>query len=509
VSAIATSMTGVAEEPLTEAACTFADPVFVLCNGRSGSTLLRFLLDAHPELACPPETNLPGLCVQLATVWSLIEGAPLSANRGDEPPEIPEAAIAGVRETMDRMVGSYLARRRKKRYCDKSLGTARYAELLRRVYPEARFICMYRHPMDVIASGMEACPWGLNGYGFDPYIAATPGNAVMALANFWTDNVRVTLAVEERFSGVCFRLRYEDLVADPEGTAAALFDFLGVAVVPDISRACFSAERERFGPADYKIWYTSHISGESVGRGWSVPTGMIAPQLLGVMNELAGQLGYLAVDDAWGTTAPPVDLRVPVTAPNGEADGENADGWPTSSQGGPQDSDDGSRDAEEDIPEFTAGAAGAAPVSSSSDGSPRSRRLAEALRTGLAVVRENGSIAMSNGPPGLAPSDPEPGEETFVAVVVTRNAGHSAEYWRVDLAAATVTQAGPEAQEDSHWDVIGAADAWDRVLDGQVNLSVALRSCQLRYCDNGEAAPLVADTRIATLARLLGLATWQ
>jgi Sulfotransferase family len=36
-----------------------AAPVFVLCMGRSGSTLLRFLLDAHPDLACPPETSLP------------------------------------------------------------------------------------------------------------------------------------------------------------------------------------------------------------------------------------------------------------------------------------------------------------------------------------------------------------------------------------------------------------------------------------------------------------------
>jgi hypothetical protein len=48
------------------------DPVFVLCMGRSGSTLLRFLLDAHPELACPPETSLPALCGQLSVVWSLI-----------------------------------------------------------------------------------------------------------------------------------------------------------------------------------------------------------------------------------------------------------------------------------------------------------------------------------------------------------------------------------------------------------------------------------------------------
>jgi len=89
-------------------------PVFVLCNGRSGSTLLRFLLDAHPELACPPETNLPVMASQLATVWSLIEGAPLSAERGDEPPVIPEAAITGVRRTMDEMTYSYLARRGKK-----------------------------------------------------------------------------------------------------------------------------------------------------------------------------------------------------------------------------------------------------------------------------------------------------------------------------------------------------------------------------------------------------------
>src|SRR6516164_1201577 len=188
-----------------------ADPVFVLCNGRSGSTLLRFVLDAHPELACPPETNLPGLCVQLATVWSLIEGAPLSANRGDEPPDIPEAAIAGVRESMDRMLGSYLSRRGKKRYCDKSLGTARFAELLLRVYPGAKFLCLYRLPMDVIASGLEACPWGLNGYGFDSYATTTPGNSVMALARFWVDNTAMTLAAEELFAAQSLRVRYEDL----------------------------------------------------------------------------------------------------------------------------------------------------------------------------------------------------------------------------------------------------------------------------------------------------------
>src|SRR5450755_5166086 len=110
-----------------------ADPVFVLCMGRSGSTLLRFLLDAHPDLACPPETNVATLCAHLASVWSLLAGAPIPADLHDEPPMIPGPAIAGIRRNLDMMVGPYLARRGKKRYCDKSLGAAEHADLLLRL----------------------------------------------------------------------------------------------------------------------------------------------------------------------------------------------------------------------------------------------------------------------------------------------------------------------------------------------------------------------------------------
>jgi protein-tyrosine sulfotransferase len=464
-----------------------ADPVFVLCNGRSGSTLLRFLLDAHPELACPPETNLPGLCVQLATVWSLIEGAPLSANRGDEPPEIPPAAIAGVRETMDRMVGSYLARRGKERYCDKSLGSARFVPLLRRVYPQARFICLYRHPMDVIASGAEACPWGLSGYGFDPYIAATPGNTVMALASFWMDNVQAALAAEESLPGVCLRLRYEDLVADPEKAAAAIFEFLGVAPAPGISQACFSSERERFGPADHKIWYTSGVSADSVGRGWSVPTAMISPQLMGMVNELAGRLGYLTVGDDWGTTEPPADLRAPAAL------GAAADAAPAGRNGATAAKRPGpGGDMEAGN---TADADGTAPA----PGGARSRRLGAALRAGMGTARPAETARRRQPHAG----------ETFVAVAITKGAQRPAEYWEVDLGRATVTEAGPQAQDSSDWDVVGALEAWHRVIDGQLNLSAALRSYELRYCDNGEPTPTTADARLAILGRLLGLPSWS
>ena len=436
----------------------FADPVFVLCNGRSGSTLLRFLLDAHPELACPPETNLPVLCGQLATVWSLIEGAPLSANRGDEPPVIPEGAITGVRETMDRMLSSYLKRRGKKRYCDKSLGSARLAELLLRVYPDAQFICLYRHPMDVIASGLEACPWGLNGYGFDSYIASTPGNAVLALARFWADNAAATLAAEERFPDRAIRVRYEDLVKDPEGIADEVFRFLGAASVPGISAACFSPDRERFGPADHKIWYTSAISPVSIGRGWSIPPEMIGPQLLAVINELNDKLGYVPVDGGWGTSAPPDDLSLPA-----------------------------------------GGSTSATPDSPVSDGRRHSQVLGARLQAGLAAA---GTDASSRWEPCVA--------ETMMAVSVPDNSGQRTEHWLVDLGSRTVSFANRLAQENSDWDIVGSAFAWQQVLAGKLNLSAALRSCQLRYCDSGDAEnALIAETRIRILAELLALANWR
>jgi hypothetical protein len=460
------------------------DPVFVMCNGRSGSTLLRFLLDAHPDLACPPETNLPGLCAQLATVWSLIEGAPLSANRGDEPPDIPAEAITGIRQTMDMMVGSYLARRGKRRYCDKSLGTARFADLLVRVYPRAKFLCLYRHPMDVIASGLEACPWGLNGYGFDPYIADTPGNSVLALARFWADNAGAVLAVEERYPDRCHRLRYEDLVADPEQTAAELFAFLGVAPAPGISGRCFSGERERFGPADYKIWRTSQVNSDSVGRGWSIPAGMISPPVLATVNELAGKLAYLPVDDGWGTSAPPADLRV-AAATHAQEPGVSA-----AELGEPQHVRDISAVGDTADAGETEAAGAATAVVNTHPGS-----LGERLQSGLAVVtRKNNDW----GPHAA---------ETFVAVAV-RGRTANTDYWIVDLKAGTVAAAGPQAQDKSDWDVVGSADVWEKVMSGQMNLNVALRSCGLRYCDAADAGPVAADTRLGILADLLGIPAW-
>jgi len=453
-----------------------ADPVFVLCVGRSGSTLLRLVLDTHPDLACPPETNIPALCSQLAVVWSLIEGAPLSLQRGDAPPAIPEAAIAGIRQTMDLMTAPYLARRGKKLYCDKSLGTARYAGLLKRIYPGARFICLFRHPMDMISSGLEACPWGLNGYGFDRYIADSPGNSVMALARYWLDGASEIAAVEEKHPDSCFRVRYEDMVGNPERVAAGIFDFLGVGQVAGIGEAVFAGEHERFGPADHKIWYTSAISQGSVGRGDALPVGLIPPPILESMNGLLDKLGYVQVDESWGTADMPDSLLVP----------EDEDG--TADKDKDKDKD---KEPEQSAP------------------LPEGEVLAGRLAAGLARFD-----------PGLAARWEAQMAETFTVVI---RQPHSASWvWNVDLKAREVigesrtaadvadtdgadTNGGGEDGAEADWSIVATAEAWVRLLDGDLNMSTALRRNELRYCDYGENDYFVTEARITLLAALLGI----
>ena len=49
-----------------------SSPVFVVSAPRSGTTLLRLILDAHPEIGCPSETGIPTLAAHLTRVWSTI-----------------------------------------------------------------------------------------------------------------------------------------------------------------------------------------------------------------------------------------------------------------------------------------------------------------------------------------------------------------------------------------------------------------------------------------------------
>jgi hypothetical protein len=442
------------------------DPVFVLCAGRSGSTLLRFLLDAHPDLACPPETRLPWLARQLATAWAVIENTPPSADGSPADGTVSGPVAEGLRRSLDPMMTSYLEGRGKKRYCDKSLGAAQHAGLLLQIWPGARFICLYRHPMDVIASGIEASPWGLTSYGFEPYIGVPQDNNVAALARYWLDYTTSIVEAEERFTDRCLPVRYEDLVTDPDGQIERIFEFIDAAPAPGIVERCFGPEHQRFGPGDYKIWNTSRVSADSVGRGWTMPAGKIPEPLLARVNELADVLGYIQVGQQWGTGSKPADLRARKNDPPPSADSARM-----------AEQADEPRQASVTLPDWALAV---------------DRRV----RAGLALAGQE--FARAHGPRA----------KESVLLFVSAPAWASGDaWWRLDLAAGTVTEGLGDAVVDTDWSLTGSAQAWDGMLAGESNLGVAFRRGDLRYADKGDAGAgsIGADTRVAMLTELLGV----
>jgi hypothetical protein len=262
------------------------------------------MLDAHPAVACPPELNL-------CTVFQSIEFAMHSAI-GEDSALASESAAALCREVALSTIGRYATRAGKSLWCEKSLPSIEMTDVLRRVFPEARFVCLYRECTDTIASLLEASPWGYSNYGVEPYVRAFPGNLVLALATYWTDKVEHALALERECPDQCFRLRYEDLVAQPEAVLSELFEsFLGLewkASCADPSRVLANVRLGAFG--DHKVRYTDSFHTESVGRGWRVPVNLMPDPLKARVTAMAEELGYRLLGDL-SQVATPFGRRPP------------------------------------------------------------------------------------------------------------------------------------------------------------------------------------------------------
>ena len=279
---------------------------FIVSPARSGSTLLRVLLDTHPQIVSPPELNLSALLQHTTASWSntmvaLGEKPPGEAQGADA---LTDEVVRRARKPVDEIMVACANAAGASLYCDKSLTTVDHLATVTRCYPTAPLVFLYRYPLDFIASGLEASRWGFNAFGFVPYVSMNPGNFIGALANYWIDKVSRMLEFERDFEGSNARIYYELLCDQPRDTLDRLFEFLEVDRDDSILERAFHSEHGR-GPGDYKIEYTGSISLESVGRGATLPEHLSQQQseridgLLGELDypELAaarrGQLGAL------------------------------------------------------------------------------------------------------------------------------------------------------------------------------------------------------------------------
>ncbi len=235
-------------------------PIFLLGTERSGSNLLRLLLDAHPRIAVPHPPHVVRYFTPLeAGYGDLGDDRNLRALVDDilrlvrvhiNPWNLPLDAERLVREAQPRSVfgvycalqDQYLASTEKARWgCKSTFMIDHVADILAR-YPDARLILLVRDPRDVAASSRQSV-----------FSTFHPRKT----AHLWRGHQETGLAWADRLGGTGREnlriLRYEDLVAAPDAELRALCAWLGEDFAPEMLRF-FEGKEARRSAALSESW---------------------------------------------------------------------------------------------------------------------------------------------------------------------------------------------------------------------------------------------------------------
>lgn len=196
---------------------------FVIGSPRSGTTLLRLMLDAHSDMAIPPETGFfmseKIFSDDREKFFSEITTYPSeSPNWGDFHvskehfhAEIKKLRIFNPAEGLRAFYRVYAERFSKKRWGDKTPLHGLHMRKIQDILPEARFIHIIRDGRDAAVS--------LRKQWF------SPGYDIEVQAGYWRNNI-LTMHEEGRQTLHYLEIRYEDLVNQPEDVLKKICVFL-------------------------------------------------------------------------------------------------------------------------------------------------------------------------------------------------------------------------------------------------------------------------------------------
>jgi Sulfotransferase family len=192
-------------------------PVFILSSVRSGSTLLRMIVDAHSRLHAPHELPLKDLNVEPMSTYLEKSVAALGLQQRDLDDLL-----------WDRLLHYQLVQSGKDVLVSKTPNNVFVWRRIAGCWPDARFVFLLRHPAAMIASRMKE------------RAHYTREEATSAI-QWYADTLE-----EARAELPGATIRYEDLTAAPEAETRRLCEFIGVEWEPEM------LEYGRENEADFK-----------------------------------------------------------------------------------------------------------------------------------------------------------------------------------------------------------------------------------------------------------------
>jgi Sulfotransferase family len=240
--------------------------VFLVGCTRSGTTLLRRVADAHPQLAVLPEQQW------LPRYWEWRVGvAPdgtvrrelldlLLADRRFMALDLPFKPVADLVETVPppayarfvtELFDLYGRHKEKRLVGEKTPKYVRHMPTLNALWPEAKIVHLIRDGRDVALSLLDWDKAERNVGRFPTW----DEDRVTTAALYWEWNVRLGREDGARLApGKYHELRYESLVADPERECARLCAFLSVPYDPAMLRFNEGRARPQGGLSAKKAW---------------------------------------------------------------------------------------------------------------------------------------------------------------------------------------------------------------------------------------------------------------
>lgn len=263
---------------------------------RSGTTLVKRILDAHPRVYCGPEFgHLPRLAELYRTMKKGIELRRIGVYATNE----------SLRQSFRTFMLSFFEPLAERFDVDliveKTPDNLLEFMALHEIFPEARLIHVIRNPLDVVASYLRCGARMPSSDGDEK----SPFRSAKAAAMAWKKRIIHLKRIPEQFDDASFQraymeVRYEDVIADPEGFARRVSDFLKIPFDPSMldTERQLKGDAEVFGNVFYtRDEYQSKIVDNRVG-GWEDV--LDREQLRSVLDIVGGDIvryGYMTKNE--------------------------------------------------------------------------------------------------------------------------------------------------------------------------------------------------------------------
>lgn len=207
-------------------------PFFIVGTDRSGSTMLRLMLNQHPDILVPRETwffivlmeQFPLNTVltekQVRAAYDLIRTdrprrwQDLEIDDQDLLEKLLQLESPRLSDVIDCVMNILMQREHKSIWADKTPEYLVHIEKLHQVFPKARFIHIIRDGRDVCLSLLR------KGWR---------GSNVRKIADYWSQYVSKGVESGRRLPGELYlEIMYEDLVLDTENSLKKICAFLDV-----------------------------------------------------------------------------------------------------------------------------------------------------------------------------------------------------------------------------------------------------------------------------------------